>query len=126
MTGYDRDGHGNYIWKCPYCDFITIKNTPQGRGLAKSNHMRVHNPILIWQRRHKKVVDWMYDEKNYYETVEECPLIKDFEMLEEDSANNRFKVKYTWIETGETVILDTRQWGQGIPRYRVLEVKEVP
>lgn len=34
--------YGNYSWICPYCNQLIKKDTPQGLGIAKSNHLRKH------------------------------------------------------------------------------------
>jgi hypothetical protein len=36
--------YGRFEWTCPVCKKHFEKNTPQGLGLAKENHMRVHYP----------------------------------------------------------------------------------
>lgn len=53
MGGHDRDGDGNYIWKCFYCDYVVVKRSPQGRGLARSNHLRKHG-IWTWKGKIRK------------------------------------------------------------------------
>jgi len=47
MGGYDRDGNGNYIWKCWRCGKRFVKTTPQGRGIARSNHLRSHGIYTV-------------------------------------------------------------------------------
>lgn len=31
-----------YVWDCPFCGTIIRKDTPQGLGMAKNNHLRKH------------------------------------------------------------------------------------
>ncbi len=33
---------GIFRWLCPVCGKEIVKDTPQGLGIAKENHMRVH------------------------------------------------------------------------------------
>lgn len=34
--------YGRYSWTCPHCKKLFEKDTPQGLGLAKENHLRTH------------------------------------------------------------------------------------
>jgi len=34
--------YGKFKWKCPYCEYHVTKDTKQGCGLARSNHLRKH------------------------------------------------------------------------------------
>ena len=34
--------YGTFRWTCPTCGKEFVKDTPQGLGLAKENHMRTH------------------------------------------------------------------------------------
>lgn len=34
--------YGRFSWQCRHCNKVITKDTPQGLGLAKSNHMRGH------------------------------------------------------------------------------------
>lgn len=34
--------YGRFSWQCRHCHKVITKDTPQGLGLAKSNHMRGH------------------------------------------------------------------------------------
>ena len=43
-----------YYWKCHYCQKNFVKNTPQGLGLARSNHLRKHG---VWTSRKISVRD---------------------------------------------------------------------
>lgn len=36
--------YGRFSWACPHCLYTVTKDTPQGLGLAKSNHLRLHSP----------------------------------------------------------------------------------
>jgi len=37
---------GKYRWTCPICKKSFGKDTPQGLGITKSNHMRKHTTVL--------------------------------------------------------------------------------
>jgi len=79
-----------------------------------------------WQERYNQIVEWLYSDENFTGIID-CPLIKDHEFIENDPVNMIFKEKFTWKETGETVIIDVHQTGQGIPHYtvdKVLSVKD--
>lgn len=34
--------YGTFRWACPTCGKEFVKDTPQGLGLAKENHWRIH------------------------------------------------------------------------------------
>lgn len=38
-------------WKCPYCDYVVRKATPQGLGMAKENHLRKHGTHLVDEKQ---------------------------------------------------------------------------
>jgi len=45
--------YGRYSWTCPHCKKLFEKDTPQGLGLAKENHLRKHRAPLhpVWVER---------------------------------------------------------------------------
>ena len=38
--------YGRFAWRCPHCYKDFVKDTPQGLGLAKENHLRMHRAPL--------------------------------------------------------------------------------
>jgi len=34
--------YGRFQWTCPLCGYFVVKDTKQGLGVAKENHLRKH------------------------------------------------------------------------------------
>lgn len=99
-------------------EFTPKKDSNEGRNITM-------NKLKIWQERQKRMDEWFIKPENEGATMEECPLISGYKYLGGDRVYNITKFKCTWVETGETVILEVGQVGQGIPYYKALKVIEV-
>jgi len=73
-----------------------------------------------WQERQDKIDEWFLQDENYLCDMRDCPLINNYEFLEDNDISVKFRC--TWIETGETVVLTVQQIGQGIPHWKVIAV----
>lgn len=73
-----------------------------------------------WQEIQDKIDAWFMIPGNEVYGMEECPLISDYELIEDDDIHLTFK--FTWVETGETATVKIGYIGQGIPRYKVIAV----
>lgn len=80
--------------------------------------------MKIWQERQKQVDEWFIRPENEGATMDECPLIANYKYLDGDSVYNTSRFRCTWVRTGETVILNIEQMGQGVPYYKVIAVSE--
>jgi len=88
--------------------------------MGDKKRARYEDLLRTWQARQDVIDEWFMLPENEVYGMEECPLVSDFEFIED--GGYFLTSKFTWVETGERATVKIEYIGQGIPRYKVIGV----